>query len=279
MPAPDVLTERSARVVSYAKLHRSAGRRKAGTFLAEGANAVESALTTRRAEVLLATEDALYRYPDLIATAGGGGVEVVRISDGAADKLAETITSAGLFVVCDLVDVTMESVLASTPRLLAVPVEMTDPGNAGTLIRTADAMGADAVILAGDSVDPHNGKCVRSTAGSVFHIPIARERDTDEVLSALRAAGVAICATAGDGELSLPDAAEVLAGPTAWLFGNEAHGLSPNVLARADHRISIPIHGRAESLNLAAAAAICLYASADARSRVDYPRTGPNPTH
>ncbi|WP_307797421.1 TrmH family RNA methyltransferase [Williamsia soli] len=279
MPAPDVLTERSARVVSFAKLHRSAGRRKAGAFLAEGANAVESALATRRAAVLLATDDALYRYPDLIASAADGGVEVVRISDGAAGKLAETITSAGLFVVCDLLDVSMTSVLQSAPQLLAVPVEMTDPGNAGTLIRTADAMGADAVILAGDSVDPHNGKCVRSTAGSVFHIPIARERDTDEVLSALSAAGVAICATAGDGELSLPDAAEVLSGPTAWLFGNEAHGLSPEVLARADHRISIPIHGRAESLNLAAAAAICLYASADARSRVDYPRTGSKPTH
>lgn len=247
--------------------------------MAEGANAVESALATRRAQVVLATEDALFRYPELIATAAGGGVEVVRISDGAVAKLAETITSAGLFVVCGLLDVPMGAVLESNPRLLAVPVEMTDPGNAGTLIRTADAMGADAVILAGDSVDPHNGKSVRSTAGSVFHIPIARERDTDVVLAALSAAGVAICATAGDGELSLPDAAEVLAGPTAWLFGNEAHGLSPQVLARADHRISIPIRGRAESLNLAAAAAICLYASADARGRVDYPRTGSSPIH
>ena len=119
---------------------------------------------------------------------------------------------------------------------------------------------------------PHNGKCVRSTAGSVFHVPVARERSVDEVLAALRRAGVAICATAGDAELSLPDAGDVLAGPTAWLFGNEAHGLPDDILAQADHRISIPIRGRAESLNLAAAAAICLYASADATAAVDYPR-------
>lgn len=204
-------------------------------------------------------------------TAAAGGVEVLRISAGAADKLAETITSTGLFVVCDLVDVPLSEILSNTPRLLAVPVEMTDPGNAGTLIRTADAMGADGVILAGDSVDPHNGKCVRSTAGSVFHVPLARERSISDVLAALRGAGVAICATAGDAELSLPEAGEVLAGPTAWLFGNEAHGLPDAILAQADHRISIPIPGRAESLNLAAAAAICLYASADATRAVDYP--------
>ena len=228
-------------------------------------------MATRRAQVLLATDEALDRYADLVQIAAAGGVEILRISAGAADKLAETITSTGLFVVCDLVDVSLAEVLSSTPRLLAVPVEMTDPGNAGTLIRTADAMGADGVILAGDSVDPHNGKCVRSTAGSVFHVRIARERSISEVLAALRDAGVAICATAGDAELSLPDAGEVLAGPTAWLFGNEAHGLPDDILAQADHRIAIPIHGRAESLNLAAAAAICLYASADATRAVDYP--------
>jgi TrmH family RNA methyltransferase len=232
--------------------------------LAEGANAAEAAIATRRARILLATDDAFEHHAELITVASAGGVEILPISPGASNKLAETITSTGLFVVCDLVDVPLATVLADRPRLLAVPVEMNDPGNAGTLIRTADAMGADGVILAGDSVDPHNGKCVRSTAGSLFHLPVARERSVDAVLDGLREAGVTICATAGDGDLSLPDAREVLSGPTAWLFGTEAHGLSSDVLARADHRISIPIRGRAESLNLAAAAAICLYASAEA---------------
>jgi TrmH family RNA methyltransferase len=278
MSAPDVLTERSARIVSYAKLHRSAGRRKAGAFLAEGANSVDSALRSGRARVVLASDDAELRHGDLIADAVRANVEVCHITGGAADKLADTVTSTGLFVVADLLDASLADVLSASPQLLAVPVEMTDPGNAGTLIRTADAMGADAVVLAGDSVDPHNGKCVRSTAGSVFHIPIARERDIGAVLAHIRAAGIAICATSGTAELDLPEAGEILAGPTAWLFGNEAHGLSDDILAMADHRISIPIRGGAESLNLAAAAAICLYASADAHSRVDYPRTGSSPT-
>lgn len=246
--------------------------------MAEGANAARAAVSAHRARVLLATEDALDRNAELVTEAAGDGVEILRISGGAAGKLAETISGTGLFVVCDLVDVSMTTVLAERPQLLAVPVEMNDPGNAGTLIRTADAMGADAVILAGDSVDPHNGKSVRSTAGSLFHLPIARERNVDVVLDSLRAAGMAICATAGDADLSLPDARSVLSGPTAWLFGTEARGLAPEVLAGADHRISIPIRGRAESLNLAAAAAICLYASADAHPAVDYPRSGSSPT-
>ncbi|MQY21141.1 TrmH family RNA methyltransferase [Nocardia macrotermitis] len=153
------------------------------------------------------------------------------------------------------------------PLMLAVPVGISDPGNAGTLIRVADAVGANAVVLAGDSVDPHNGKCVRACAGSLFHVPIARERDIDTVLAGLAASGIKVLATTARGEVDLDDADELLSGPVAWLFGNEAHGLAPEIAARADHRIRIPIHGRAESLNLAAAAAICLYAGARIQHR------------
>jgi TrmH family RNA methyltransferase len=151
--------------------------------------------------------------------------------------------------------------------MLAIPVGMSDPGNAGTLIRVADAVGANGVVLAGDSVDPHNGKCVRACAGSLFHVPVARDRDIDAVLAALTEAGVTVLATTARGEIDLDAADDILSGPVAWLFGNEAHGLDPAVAARADHRIRIPIHGRAESLNLAAAAAICLYASARIQHR------------
>ncbi|MEV0360478.1 RNA methyltransferase [Nocardia sp. NPDC050697] len=151
------------------------------------------------------------------------------------------------------------------PALFAVPVEIAEPGNAGTLIRVADAVGVDGVVLAGDTVDPHNGKCVRASAGSLFHVPIARERDITAALDALSAAGVTLLATTARGELDLDDADPVLAGPVAWLFGNEAHGLAPELAERADHRVRIPIRGRAESLNLAAAAAICLYASSRVR--------------
>ncbi|WP_255661841.1 TrmH family RNA methyltransferase [Nocardia spumae] len=269
------MSERNPRVVSAVKLHRSASRRKAGTFLAEGANSVAAALDAGRVEELFYSPRAAEREHELVATAAALGVRTSLVSERAAEHLGETVTPPGLVAVCRLVDVPMAQVVSSTAprsRMLAVPVEISDPGNAGTLIRVADAVGADAVVLAGDSVDPHNGKCVRACAGSLFHVPIARDRDIDAVLTALRDNGITVLATTARGEVDLDDADELLrgageSGGTAWLFGNEAHGLDPAVAARADHRIRIPIHGRAESLNLAAAAAICLYTGARVRHR------------
>ncbi|QKT07141.1 RNA methyltransferase [Gordonia sp. X0973] len=261
----DVLTERSSRVVSYAKLHRAATRREQGLFLVEGANSVTAAIETGRARVLLVGESAQARHGDLLALAADRVLDVLVITDRAVAKLADSTTPPGIFAVCGLLDTPLDEVLAVRPRLLAVAVEPGEPGNAGTIVRCADAMGADGVVFLGDAVDPHNGKCVRASAGSVFHLPISRERSVDDGLAALRAAGLTLLATTADGELGLPDAGDVLAGPTAWLFGNEAHGLPADVVAAADHRVSIPIRGRAESLNLATAAAICLYESARAQ--------------
>ncbi|MDO3649217.1 TrmH family RNA methyltransferase [Nocardia mangyaensis] len=258
----DALSERNPRVVSAVKLQRAANRRKSGRFLAEGANAVTAALETGRVHELFYSLGAAERETALIAGAAADGVRTTLVSDRAAEHLGETVTAPGLVAVCDLVDVRLTEILDRGPRMLAVPVEIAEPGNAGTLIRVADAVGADGVVLAGETVDPHNGKCVRASAGSLFHVPIARGRDITAALDAISAAGVTILATAANGEVDLDAADDILAGPVAWLFGNEAHGLDPAVAARADHRIRIPIHGRAESLNLAAAAAICLYASA-----------------
>ncbi|WP_279097237.1 TrmH family RNA methyltransferase [Gordonia bronchialis] len=267
----EVLSERSSRVVSYAKLHRAAARREQGRFLVEGVNAVQAALRSGHAQIMLVPDDDQDRHASLIAEARDVGVDVVAIRPQAAVKLAETSTPTGIFAVCGLLDDSLERVLAAAPRLLAVGVEPREPGNAGTLIRCADAMGADAVVLLGDAVDPHNGKCVRSSAGSVFHLPIVRERSVSDALSAIAAAGVCVLATAADGELILDDISDdaygLLTRPTAWLFGNEAHGLPVDVQALADHRVAIPIRGRAESLNVAATAAICLYASARRQTR------------
>jgi TrmH family RNA methyltransferase len=141
-----------------------------------------------------------------------------------------------------------------------------DPGNVGAVVRVADAAGADAVLLAGDAVDPHNPKAVRASTGSLFHLPVARDRDPDAMLDAVRGAGLTLLVADGRGELDLhdPAAAAVLAGRTAWIFGGEAHGVPAAVAAGADHRVRVPLYGRAESLNLATAAAVCLYASAAA---------------
>ncbi len=245
------LTERSPRVVAAVKLLRAAHRRKTGTFLVEGSNAVTSALATGRVQELFYT-------PAHAGLAHQASVPSFPVTERAARALADTVTPPGVVAVCAQLDIPLDRL--DSPRLLAVPVEAAEPGNAGTLIRVADAAGADAVVFAGDSVDPHNGKSVRASAGSFFHLPVVRERSVDTVLQAL--SGLQVLATAADGELALDDAE--LSRPTAWLFGNEAHGLDPEIAARADHRVRIPIYGRAESLNLATAAAVCLYASARA---------------
>jgi TrmH family RNA methyltransferase len=214
---------------------------------------------------LFVTDTAALRHPDLL------GPAPVRITDRAAASLSDTVTPQGIFAVCDLLDVPLDRAIEGTPSLVALCVAIADPGNVGTVIRVADAAGADAVVLAGDTVDPHNGKAVRASTGSVFHLPIARERDTGAALDACRAAGLTLLVADGRGELDLhdPAAAAVLAGPVAWIFGGEAHGIPGAVAERADHRVRVPIHGRAESLNVATAAAICLYASVAARAEGD----------
>lgn len=263
----DPFTERTPRVVSAVKLLRGAERRKAGRFLAEGENSVAEALASGVVHEVFFTEQAGERYHELIESADAAGVRTSLVTDRAIRGMSDTVTPPGVVAVCDLLDVPLTRAITADTRLVAVPVAIGEPGNAGTVIRVADAVGADAAILAGDSVDPHNGKCVRSSAGSLFHLPIVRDRDTDAVLGALAGAGIQILATAADGEVNLDEADDLLARPTAWLFGNEAHGLDPAVAERADHRVRIPIRGRAESLNLATAASICLYASARVQHR------------
>jgi TrmH family RNA methyltransferase len=264
------LTERSTRVVSFAKLHRASERRDRAEFLIEGTNAVRSALDVGVARTVLVRVDEEFRHADVLDMARTAGIEILLVTARAADKLAETSTTPGLFAICDLLDASPADIIdrAGPTATVAVGVDISDPGNAGTLIRTADAMGCAGVLLVGSSsVDPHNGKAVRASAGSVFHIPVARAQDPQAIVDALRAAGIAVLATAADGELSLDDADAVLASGVAWLFGNEAHGLPNDLLTAADHRVSIPIRGRAESLNIAAAAAVCLYSSARASNR------------
>ncbi|WP_354526251.1 RNA methyltransferase [Mycolicibacterium sp. 624] len=236
------------------KLHRHVARRRAARFLAEGPNLVEEALRRGFVVEVFATDDALDCFGALLVDA-----PVHRVTDRAAKALSDTVTPVGLVAVCTLPQPQLADVLADGPQLVAVAVETSEPGNAGTLIRLADAMGADALVLAGNSVDPYNGKCLRSSAGSIFALPVLSDPDTAGVIAALRGVGLQVLATTLDGETSLSDAD--LARPTAWLFGSEAHGLAPEVAAMADARVHIPMRGGAESLNVAAAAAICLYES------------------
>jgi TrmH family RNA methyltransferase len=244
-------------VAAAVKLHRHIGRRRAARFLAEGPNLVEAALRRGLVSEVFATESAMNRFGAMLTD-----VPVHLVTDRAAKALSDTVTPVGLVAVCSVPETTLDDVLADVPRLVAVAVEISEPGNAGTLIRIADAMGADAVVLAGHSVDPYNGKCLRASAGSIFAIPVVADDDAAGALSKLRDGGLQVVATTVDGEVSLDDAD--LSGPTAWLFGPEAHGLPSELAAMATHRVHIPMPGSAESLNVASAASICLYQSARA---------------
>jgi TrmH family RNA methyltransferase len=244
-------------VAAALKLQRASGRTRAARFLAEGPNLVEAALRRGLVDEVFVTDEAATRFASLLE-----GAQVHLVTERAAKLLSDTVTPVGLVAVCRLPEVSLSDVLASSPRLLAVAVETSEPGNAGTLIRLADAMGADAVVLAGNSVDPYNGKSLRASAGSIFGVPVVEAPDVPALIDTLRGAGLSVLATTLDGEVALDDV--MLAGPTAWLFGSEAHGLSPSVARLADARVTIPMAGSAESLNVAAAAAICLYQSAAA---------------
>lgn len=263
---PPPLTKGNERVKQARKLARRASRAEQRLFLAEGPKAVEEALGLPGCLVeVFASAGAGERYAALRDRAP----RWTPVDDAALASLTDTVHPQGLVAVCRFVDRPLEHVVTADLRLVAVCAEVRDPGNAGTVIRTADAAGAGAVVLAGESVDPYNPKTVRATVGSLFHLPVALVDDPAAAVQHLQALGLTVLAADGGGELDLDDAADtgLLTAPTAWLFGNEAHGLPEELAALADHRVSIPIHGRAESLNLSTAAAVCLYASARAQRR------------
>lgn len=259
MGTSDILTPKSARVVAAVKLQRHTGRIRSGLFLAEGPNLVEAAAARGLVDEVFATAAAVERHRQLLRD-----LPVTLVTEPAAKALSETVTPSGLVAVCRIPDPQLDAVLAGTPQLIAVAVDLSEPGNAGTLIRIAHGMGAAAVVFAGHSVDPYNGKCLRSSAGSIFALPVITEPDTAGLLAQLRSAGLQIVATTLDGDISLDDAG-MLSAPTAWVFGPESQGLPETVTALADHRVLIPMSDGAESLNVAAAAAICLYQSARAQ--------------
>jgi len=266
---------RSPRVKAARQLAKRAFRQRAREFLAEGPQAVSEALAAGGVVTqLFVTAAAQARYASLIGLAAGQGADVHAVSGDVMTELAQTITPQGVLAVCEFIDVDLDQLTAGQPRLAVILANVRDPGNAGTVLRTADAAGAGGVIFAGSSVDPYNSKCVRASAGSLFHLPVVTGPPVADAVRALRERGLRVLAADGGAGTTLDDlqSAGLLSQPTAWLFGNEAWGLPSDVLDLADDAVAVPIYGRAESLNLAAAAAVCLYASA--RAQVPSARAG-----
>ncbi|GGH46176.1 TrmH family RNA methyltransferase [Microbacterium album] len=259
---------RSPRVRAVAKLAKRTARRETGLFLLEGPQAVREALAFRPETIveLFATPSALERHPDLRTLLTDEQVDVQFVSEAVLDVMADTVAPQGFVAVARQTPTAVKDIFAASPRLIAICEEVRDPGNLGTIIRAADAAGADAVVLTGRTVDPYNPKVVRSTTGSLFHLPIAVGGDLEDVVERAHGARMDVVAADVKGDDLLAARAEgLLARPTGWLFGNEAHGLEERALALADRTLRVPIFGRAESLNLATAASVCLYETAFAQ--------------
>lgn len=263
-----LLTSGSGRVKAARKLARRNSRAEVRLFLAEGGKALAEALDRPGCVVeVFATRTATAENPELAQAVIDAGIPWQLAADDAVASLAGAQSPQGLVAVCRYVDRPLEVVLAGSTVVICADVR--DPGNAGTIIRTADASGASGVVLAGSSVDPYNDKTVRATVGSLFHVPIATGVGALDAIATAKAAGYRVLAADGAGEVDLFAAGALLDGPVAWLFGNEAWGLPDELAAAADHRVAIPLLGRAESLNLSTAAAVCLYASAQRRGTVE----------
>ncbi|MGO9503049.1 MAG: TrmH family RNA methyltransferase [Streptosporangiaceae bacterium] len=266
--AGEITSIRSPLVKAARQLAKRALRQRARAFLAEGPQSVAEALRSPGVLTeLFVTAPARSRHADLVGQAAAQGAAVHTVSGEVMAELAQTITPQGLLGVCAFTDVPLAQLADAAPRLVAMLANVRDPGNAGTVLRTADAAGADGVVFADASVDPYNSKCVRSAAGSLFHLPVVAGVSAAAAAAALRGAGLRLLAAEGSAKRGLDDLEQAgeLAGPTAWLFGNEAWGLPAELAALADDAVAVPIYGRAESLNLAAAAAVCLYSSARAQ--------------
>jgi TrmH family RNA methyltransferase len=277
------LSPRSGRVKLARKLTRRSVRAEQRVFLAEGAKALTEAMHVPGGVVeVFATEEASEQYAALRKAVDDAGVPWLPVSEDAIASLSGAVTPQGIVAVCRFLDVDLDTVLdgggfetlagarSSTTGgpPLVICADIRDPGNAGTVIRTADAAGAVGVVLAGNSVDLYNDKTVRASVGSLWHLSISVVEDPAEPVRRAQAAGFVVLAADGSGETDLFEAERsgLLDQRVAWLFGNEAWGLPDELAALAEHRVAIPIFGRAESLNLSTAAAVCLYASARHRA-------------
>ena len=243
---------RNPKVAAAIRLKKRAFREEDRRFLVEGAQGVGEALERPGHLISLFVSDGT---DPLAIRAGRSGVDVNEVSADVMSKLTSTVTPQGLVGVSPFLDVASDAL--PDVGCIAVLHEVRDPGNAGTVLRSADAAGAGGVVFTASSVDPYNPKTVRSSAGSIFHLPIVRGEETSAVLQGSRDRGMRVLAMDGHGEEDLY--AVDLGAPTTFVFGNEAHGLPDHVLAMADATVRVPHQGKAESLNLAAAATVCLF--------------------
>jgi TrmH family RNA methyltransferase len=222
---------------------------------------------------LLVADGAAERYPDLLETAGRAAVRVSKAAAAAVAEVSDAVTPQGIVAICHAMDVPLTDALAGSPRLVVLCDQVRDPGNLGTVIRCADAFGADAVLVSRDSVDLYNAKTIRASTGSVFHLPVTVEVDLADAVGQARDVGMQVFGADAAAPCLIDELARSgeLARSVLWVLGNEARGLPAARAAQLDRLVGLPMYGRAESLNLSTAAAVLLYATASAQRAASEP--------
>lgn len=253
---------KAPRVKRVAALARKRERQETGLFMVEGPQAVRELLTYRPnlVDVVYATTGSEPWQMEVDRLASDAGVRIDRVTGQVLTAMAETVKPQGVIAVARIPEVGLAEALEGA-KLVAILHEVRDPGNAGTVLRAADAAGADAVIFAGDSIDPWHPKVVRSTTGSLFHLPVVVADSLETAVNAARKAGLETIAADVRGD-DLADARGSLTGSIAWVFGNEARGMNEEERELVGRSLRLPIYGAAESLNLATAASVLLYETA-----------------
>ena len=243
-------------IKAAAELKQKKYRLERGLFLAEGLRTVEEAVAYKAVVSIFYTAIEDDRTRAVLEEAAAQQVKLTCVSDTVLKKIADTETPQGIIAVCKMQPVALDDLLASGKMLLVLD-RVGDPGNVGTMLRTADAAGLGGLVLLKGSVDIYAPKTVRSSMGSLFHVPVLAGVGEDEFIESAHNAGYELLVTCLDGADNLYKAD--LHGRLAFVMGNEANGVSEGLLAAADKRVYIPMAGRAESLNVAMAAGIVMF--------------------
>lgn len=249
----------AAELRGLASLTQKKVRERERKFILEGWRSLKDALNAGWKLDLVAVLSSYAEDPDyagILSQAAERKVPLKEISERELSKVSMTVQAQGVVAVAHQRTVEPDALLAVKGGVLLLADRVTDPGNLGTLIRTADWFGASGVAIGKGSVELYNEKVVRSAMGSLVHVPVAENVDLGEFIAALKAAGAFVAALAGDGEMSYRDAP--VRKLTALIVGSEAHGIAQELRDRADAVLRIPRYGRAESLNVGVACGIAL---------------------
>ncbi len=256
------LTPKSTKIIKASKLLDKKFRRKTNSFLIEGENALEACSKSGNLIEIYCTKDYLFKNSKLDEILRSSKLRISLINEKALKKITETESPSGIVGVSKAIIQDFTKSDLNDKSFVLVLFNISDPGNLGTILRSADAFGVDLIILVGNAVDVFNGKVIRSSAGSIFNVEI-KISDVNNLLKYLEGFKGSIYQTKADAELTFNNLD--FQNPIVWIFGNEAHGLH-DFPSNLGLNVSIPMSGKTESLNVSTAATLCMYETAKSRS-------------